>query len=116
MLNKPTITNPCRIGGMVAGGLSNIYLPPLPPPVTPYVPPVQKSSPPPKVSPMTTPRQKNQHRTTLKYVFFFFFMVSPVERVFDMLQIIGIVVCLNINYIPLTCFLVANIVIQSNLL
>lgn len=66
LLNKPTITNPCRIGGMVAGGLSNIYLPPLPPPVTPYVPPVQKSSPPPKVSPMTTPRQKNQHRTTLK--------------------------------------------------
>lgn len=65
LLNKPSISNPNRIGGMIAGGLSNIYLPPLPPPVNPYVPPARKSSPPPKVQP-TSSRQKKPNRTSLK--------------------------------------------------
>ncbi|XP_052078654.1 transmembrane protein 232-like isoform X2 [Mytilus californianus] len=65
LLNKPTLSNPGRLGGMIAGGLSNIYLPPLPPAVNPYIPPVRKSSPPPKIQ-QVSPRQKKPNRTTLK--------------------------------------------------
>ncbi|XP_076071017.1 transmembrane protein 232-like isoform X2 [Mytilus galloprovincialis] len=65
LLNKPTLCNPGRLGGMIAGGLSNIYLPPLPPAVNPYVPSARKSSPPPKVQ-QVSPRQKKPNRTTLK--------------------------------------------------
>ncbi|CAC5393079.1 unnamed protein product [Mytilus coruscus] len=65
LLNKPTLFNPGRLGGMIAGGLSNIYLPPLPPAVNPYIPHVRKSSPPPKVQ-QVSPRQKKPNRTTLK--------------------------------------------------
>lgn len=66
LLNKSTVMNPGRIGGMIAGGLSNIYLPPLPPAVNPYIPTTRKSSPPPKVSPKTSPRPKKPNRTSLK--------------------------------------------------
>lgn len=43
-LNKRLVLSPYTLGSKVAGGLSQIYLPPLPPPVDPYIPPRRRET------------------------------------------------------------------------
>ncbi|XP_060065301.1 transmembrane protein 232-like isoform X1 [Ylistrum balloti] len=59
-------TQPVMIGSKMAAGLSNIYLPPLPPPVDHFVPKPKASSPPFKFKQDLSPRKTVPNRTSLK--------------------------------------------------
>ncbi|XP_060593523.1 transmembrane protein 232-like isoform X2 [Ruditapes philippinarum] len=72
-LNKQLVCNPYTLGSKVAAGLSVIYLPPLPPPVDPYVSPKRRELTPSPNKATTTsqesmPQVKEKHkaRTSLK--------------------------------------------------
>ncbi|XP_052278054.1 uncharacterized protein LOC127876689 isoform X2 [Dreissena polymorpha] len=74
-LNKHLQNSPFTLGSKIAGGLANIYLPPLPPPVDPYSPPRRKEATPSPVkgttasqeSTIQAPRQPHvKARTSLK--------------------------------------------------
>ncbi|KAK3085879.1 hypothetical protein FSP39_009975 [Pinctada imbricata] len=66
ILSKTSFFLPQTIGSKIAGGLANIYLPPLPPAVDPYIPPSRKTTPRPKVAENATPRRQQPARTSLK--------------------------------------------------
>lgn len=61
-----TQSQPVMIGSKMAAGLSNIYLPPLPPPVDPFIPKPKATSPPFNLKPDITPKNTVPNRTSLK--------------------------------------------------
>lgn len=72
-LNKQLVASPYTLGSKIAGGLSQIYLPPLPPPVDPYVSPKRRETTPSPVKGTTTSqesmpqtKEKQKARTSLK--------------------------------------------------
>ncbi|XP_053389979.1 uncharacterized protein LOC128552922 isoform X3 [Mercenaria mercenaria] len=72
-LNKQLVANPYTLGSKVAAGLSLIYLPPLPPPVDPYMSPKRRETTPSPVKGTTTSqesmpqaKEKQKARTSLK--------------------------------------------------
>ncbi|KAL4230935.1 hypothetical protein ACF0H5_011309 [Mactra antiquata] len=74
-LNKQLVASPYTLGSKVAGGLAQIYLPPLPPPVDPFVSPKRHSMSPSPIKATTTSQDtsvpqpgqgKQKARTSLK--------------------------------------------------
>lgn len=78
LVSKHQVAVPCTLGSKIAAGLSEIYLPPLPPPVDTYIPPRRREKTPIMPQPSSTlqessvevksqqPKESKPMRTSLK--------------------------------------------------